>query len=130
MSNLRESLSKEMAIDGAIGAALIDFVSGVCLGSRGGREIDMELAGAAITEVIRTKKQTLTNVGVDEDIDEIIVELEGQYHLIQAFEHSDGIFSYLILDKANSSLPLARMHLRAIDRELVLEEKEGPGRQQ
>jgi hypothetical protein len=128
MSNLRESLSKQMAIDGAIGAALIDFVSGVCLGAKGGREIDMELAGAAITEVIRTKKQTLANVGVDKDIDEIIVELEEQYHLIQAFEQHDGIFSYLILDKADSSLPIARTHLRAIDQELVLEEREGPER--
>lgn len=121
MSNVQESLARELAIDGAVGAALIDYASGGCLGVRGGREIDMELAGAAVTEVIRAKKRILSNLGLDAAIDEIIVTLDGQYHLIQSFDRHDDIFSYLILDREHSSLPLARTHLRAIDRELVLD---------
>lgn len=109
-----------MAIDGALGVALVDFTSGVCLGSKGGGTLDMELAGAAVTEVIRTKKQTLEKVGLDESIDEMIVELDNQYHLIQSFEQTDGIFSYLILDEDRSSLPLARSQLRAIDQDLEI----------
>jgi hypothetical protein len=121
MSNVQESLDRELAIDGAVGAALIDYTSGGCLGVRGGRELDMELAGAAATEVIRSKKRTLSNLGLETAVDEIIVTLGGQYHLIQSFDQHDDIFSYLILDKEDGSLPLARTHLRAIDRELVLE---------
>lgn len=121
MSSVQESLDRELAIDGAIGAALVDYASGGCLGTRGGREIDMELAGAAITEVIRSKKRILDNLGLDESIDEIIVTLQGQYHLVQAFDRHDGIFSYLILDRERSSLPLARTHLRAVERDLVLD---------
>ena len=121
MSNLQESLDKEMEIDGAVGVALIDYTSGGCLGARGGQQIDMELAGAAITEVIRSKKRIIDSLELDESIDEIIITLGGQYHLIQAFDQHDGIFSYLILDKDRSSLPLARTHLRAIDRKLVLD---------
>ena len=121
MSNIQASLDKELAIDGAVGAALIDYASGGCLGARGGREIDMELAGAAMTEVIRSKKRIIDNLGLDEAIDEIIVTLEGQYHLVQAFDEHDGVFAYLILDKERSSLPLARTHLRAVERDLVLD---------
>lgn len=121
MNNVQESLAREMEIDGAVGAALIDYASGACLGVRGGGKIDMELAGAAITEVIRSKKRIIDNLGLEESIDEIIVTLAGQYHLIQAFDQHDDIFSYLILDKERSSLPLARTHLRSIDQELVLD---------
>ncbi len=121
MSDVQESLARALAIDGAVGATLIDYASGGCLGAQGGQKIDMELAGAAVTEVIRSKKRIIDNLGLDESIDEIIVTLDGQYHLIQSFERHDDIFSYLILDREHSSLPLARTHLRAIDRELVLD---------
>jgi hypothetical protein len=121
MGNIKESLKKGLAIDGAVGAALVDFASGVCLGSRGGQDLDMELAGAAITDVVRAKKNILANMGLDETIDEVIVTLDDHYHLIQSFEQHDGIFSYLILDRARCSLPIARTHLRAIDRALTLD---------
>jgi hypothetical protein len=89
-----------MAIDGALGMALVDFESKVCLGAKGDGTLDMELAGAAITEDI------------------------------QAFDQHSNIFSYLVLDKKSSSLPLARTHLRSIGRELVLDtrpEENGEG---
>jgi hypothetical protein len=120
MADVQASLDAAMAIDGGLGVALVDYKSGVCLGSKGGGGIDMELAGAAVTEVIRAKKNIIDNLGLDEAIEELIVTLDGQYHLVQAFEQHPGLFSYLILDKEHSSLPLARTHLRAIDRELVL----------
>ena len=112
-----------MAIDGALGVALVDFASGVCLGSKGGGTLDMELAGAAVTEVIRAEKSIVDNLGLDEAIEELIVTLDGQYHLIQAFDQHPGLFSYLILDRERSSLPLARTHLRAIDRALELDSR-------
>lgn len=121
MADVQESLAEGMAIDGALGVALVDFASGVCVGAKGGGTIDMELAGAAVTEVIRAKKNIVGNLGLDESIEELIVTLDGQYHLIHAFEQHPGLFSYLILDRENSSLPLARTHLRAIDRELDLD---------
>lgn len=119
-----------MAIDGALGMALVDFESRVCLGAKGGGPLDMELAGAAITEVIRAEKDIVDNLRLDETIEEIIVTLNGQYHVIQAFDQHSNIFSYLVLDKESSSLPLARTHLRSIDRELVLDtrsEENGEG---
>jgi hypothetical protein len=122
MADVRKSLEAALAIDGALGVALVDFESGVCLGSKGGGALDMELAGAAVTEVIRSKKNIIDNLGLDEAIEELIVTLDEQYHLIQAFEQHPGLFSYLILDKERSSLPLARTQLRAIDSELTLEQ--------
>jgi hypothetical protein len=78
LADVRKPLEAATAID----EALVDFASGVCLDSKGGGTLDMELAGAAATEITRTKKQRLDNIGLAESIDEITVEFEEQYHLI------------------------------------------------
>ncbi len=121
MADVQASLDAAMAIDGALGVALVDYESGVCLGSKAGGTVDMELAGAAVTEMIRAKKNVVENLGLDESIDELISTLEGQYHLVQSFDHHEGLFSYLVLDKEASSLPLARSQLRAVGRDLALD---------
>ena len=48
-----------MNIDGAIGAAVVDYENGMTLGTIGGRSLDMELAGAGNTEVVRSKKNII-----------------------------------------------------------------------
>jgi predicted regulator of Ras-like GTPase activity (Roadblock/LC7/MglB family) len=123
MTDVQGSLDAAMAIDGAIGGALVDFDSGVCLGAKGGDTVDMELAGAAVTEVIRTKKQIVDDLGLDESMEEIISTLNGQYHLIQGIDQYPGLFLYLILDREQASLPLARSQLRATGRDLELDDR-------
>jgi predicted regulator of Ras-like GTPase activity (Roadblock/LC7/MglB family) len=117
MDNVQDVLAQVLNIDGAIGAVLVDFASGLCLGARGGGAIDMELAGAAATELVRSQKQVLDDMGLDPTLHEMVVELNEQHHIIQGLEGHDGLFSYLILDKNTSSLPLARTQLRAIELE-------------
>ena len=56
MTNVQETLQQAMLIDGAIGVALVDYTTGMCLGSIGGGGLDMELAAAGNTEVVRAKK--------------------------------------------------------------------------
>ena len=121
MGNVQDALDAAMAIDGALGVALVDYESGVCLGAKGGGSIDMELAGAAVTSMIRAKKDIIENLGLDESINEVISTLKGQYHLVQSVNQHVGLFSYVILDRQNSSLPLARSQLRSIGRGLVVD---------
>jgi len=45
-----------MDIDGTIGAAIVDDQSGMTLGTIGGADLDMGLAGAGNTEVVRAPK--------------------------------------------------------------------------
>ncbi len=59
MANIEETLDQIMKIDGAISAALVDYKSGMTLGMIGGGKIDMELAGADTTEVVRAEKQII-----------------------------------------------------------------------
>lgn len=121
MVNIRESLSEIMKIDGAKGAALVDYQSGMTLGTAGGGNVDMELAGAANTEILRTKKSVLEKLGLDDRVEEILISLEKEYHLIRIFHENENVFTYVMLNRDQSNLGLARMQLQGIDEDLVLE---------
>jgi hypothetical protein len=49
-----------MNIEGALGTALVDFDSGMPLGTLGGgKYLDLDLAAAGNTEVVRAKMRTM-----------------------------------------------------------------------
>lgn len=110
-----------MQIDGAIGAAIVDYESGMTLGTEGGRELDMELAGAGNTEVVRSKKNIIRDLGLDEEIQDILVSMDTQYHLIRMCERHEDIFIYVVINRNQGNLGLARRKIDEIEKQLELE---------
>jgi hypothetical protein len=54
--NIEAALKEAMTIDGALGALLVDWESGMSLGGvGGGKYLDLDVAAAGNTEVIRAK---------------------------------------------------------------------------
>ena len=115
MDVIQNSLDAAMKINGAVGVALVDFTTGMCLGSVGGGGLDLELAAAGNTEVVRAKKNIRDQLGIKENIEDILISLEHQYHLIRMSKNSKNIFYYLVLDRDKANLALARMTLKQID---------------
>ena len=115
MDIIQNSLDAAMKINGAVGVALVDFTTGMCLGSVGGGGLDLELAAAGNTEVVRAKKNIRDQLGIKENIEDILISLEHQYHLIRMSKNSKNIFYYLVLDRDKANLALARMTLKQID---------------
>jgi hypothetical protein len=120
MANLRASLNEIMEIEGAVGAAIVDYDSGVTLGGKGGDTIDMELAGAANTHATLLIQELLHDNDLDEPIEDVLVTLGEQYHLTRFSEKHDTIFTYVILDRAAATLALARRQLVQIEANLTL----------
>ncbi|WP_431956692.1 hypothetical protein [Nocardia lijiangensis] len=121
MSNLDLALKDMMVIDGAIGAAVVDYNSGMALGMLGSsKALDLQVAAAGNTEVVRAKLRTMEQLALKEDIEDILITLSGQYHIIRPMtgRKSKGLFLYLALDRGRSNLALARHHLRGIEEEL------------
>jgi hypothetical protein len=99
MGNTDTTLKNAMAIDGALGVALVDYNSGMA------------------------KMRTMEMLNLfNETIDDILITLTGQYHLIRPLSKRDsaGHFLYLALDRKRANLAMARHQLRQIEDKMVL----------
>lgn len=121
MSNMDLALKEMMVIDGALGAAVVDYNSGMALGMLGSsKTLDLQVAAAGNTEVVRAKLRTMEQLGLNESIEDILISLSGQYHVIRPMtgRKSKGLFLYLALDRGRSNLALARHRLKTIEEDL------------
>jgi hypothetical protein len=122
--NIETALKEAMSIDGALGVALVDWDSGMSLGSLGGgKYLDLEVAAAGNTEVVRAKMRTMESLRLNDTIEDILITLGKQYHLIRLLKTSTqdhGLFLYLALDRTKSNLALARHSLKQIEADLAL----------
>jgi hypothetical protein len=116
---------KEMTAgtEGAMAAAVVDYTSGMALGTLGGgKDLDMTVAAAGNTDVIRAKVRTMEQLGLKSNIEDILITLENQYHLIRLVtgRNGNGLFLYLVLDRARSNLAMARHQLKRVEEQLEI----------
>ena len=107
-----------MTIDGALCAALVDSGSGMVLGQVGSG-VDLEVAAAGNTEVVRAKLKTMKALGLNDVIEDILITLGKQYHIIRPLARKEGVFIYFVLDKQRANLAMARRKVQDVDRELA-----------
>ena len=115
MANVQEALQTiSDTVDGFIGAALVDFDGGLTLGTVGGGDrLDLDIAGAGNLEVVRAKLKVMRQLGLDDEIEDILITLGQQFHLILPLKDHTTMFLYLALDRQQGNLGLARHQLRA-----------------
>ena len=80
----------------------------------------MEVAAAGNTEVVRAKMKTMRGLGLNDVIEDILITLGKQYHIIRPMARKEGLFLYIVLDKQKSNLALARRKVADIERELTV----------
>lgn len=121
MANVQNSLRKVMQIEGAIGAALVDANDGLTLATAGGGEqLDLEVAGAGNVDVVRAKMRVMEQLGLGDKIEDILITLGSQYHLIRPLERTAGLFLYVALDRARGNLGMARFRVKSVEGELEI----------
>jgi len=122
--NIETALKEAMTIDGAVGVCLVDWDSGMSLGALGGgKYLDLDVAAAGNTEVIRAKMRTMESLRLDDNIEDILITLGKQYHLIRLLKNSrdeQGLFLYLVLERQKANLALARHNLKRIESDLAV----------
>lgn len=120
MANAKETLPKLMEIDGCLGCCIVDSNSGMMLGASGGGPISLEVAAAGNTEVVRSKRKTMKALNLNDQIEDMLITLGRQYHLIRPLGSNDALFIYVVLDKQKANLAMARHQLTQIERDLVV----------
>jgi hypothetical protein len=110
-----------MELDGILGASIVDSNSGMMLATAGGGPmLNLELAAAGNTEVVRAKRKTVKSLGLPEAIDDILITLTRQYHLIRPLASNDALFIYVALDRSKANLALARHTVAAAEKDLTV----------
>ncbi len=117
MSTLNETTSGLMEISGALGCAIVDYTTGMLLASAGGG-VDLELAAAGNSEVVKAKLKTMNMLGIKGGIEDILITLDTQLHIIRPSISNEGLFLYLVLDKSKSNLALARRKVLDLEKDL------------
>lgn len=120
MATAKETLPKLLEIDGCLGACIVDSNSGMMLGAVGGGNVNLEIAAAGNTEVVRAKRKTMKALALNEQIEDILISLGKQYHMIRPLSSNDALFIYVVLDRSRSNLAMARHMLSGIEKELTI----------
>ena len=121
MGNTKEGMGRLMETDGAMGCCLVDSSSGMMLAHAGGGQgLNLEVAAAGNTEVIRAKRKTIKALNLNDSIEDILITLGRQYHLIRQLPGNDALFIYFVLDKGRSNLAMGRHILADVAKGMTL----------
>ena len=115
MASIKQTLEDILTIEGAMCAAVVDSSSGMILGTAGSG-VDMEIAAAGNTEVVRAKLKTMRALGLNDVIEDMLITLGKQYHIIRPSGSQEGVFLYVVLDKQRANLALARRKTQEVDK--------------
>ncbi|WP_433547336.1 hypothetical protein ACQPZG_21335 [Streptomyces sp. CA-294286] len=128
MSGIDACLVEAMQLPGARGAALVDWTSGLALGTAGeAAGTDSETAAAESAELARMAAEhgTFAPAGGQDKgppVEDVIITTRTDYHLLRYVETSfdSSVFLHLWLDREQGNLALARLRLADLAERLVL----------
>ncbi len=67
---------------------------------------------------IRAKRNVAKMLGISDAIEDVLITLTSQYHLIRPLESNPTLFLYVALDRSKANLAMARHELKSFERTL------------
>ncbi len=115
-----DALSTVLAIDGLLGCAVVDGTTGLVLAreSRDDHPTDLDLSAAASAQVLRAHRLAARNMGLSDQIDEVMVSAGARQQVLRTMSRHPDLFLLALLDKKRANLALARYKLMEVEKEL------------
>jgi len=100
---------------------IVDSESGMVLATGGGSAaLDLEIAAAGNSEVVKAKRKTINALRLNDSIEDILITLGKGYHIIRPVKRSPGVFFYLVIDRSTGNLAMARRKMAELEKDLDL----------
>lgn len=123
MSNFLEQFIGDIKsnVPGYVAVTVTEVSTGVCYASHSDKkDFDPEIASAYNLEVVKAKQSAIKALSLDSVIQDIIITLSNQIHIIDLSESGD-YFIYLAVDSAKANLGMTRALLKKYKKDIVNE---------
>ncbi len=119
-NNVVANLSRLERADGFLGAALFDINTNACVAAveRGADQLEQAALGHAA--VVEAKRRTISNLQLNDELEDIVISLGREYHLLRLCRRRPQLFFFLTLDRARANLAMARYLLSDVERDIVV----------
>ena len=121
MSDFLQQFGDEVKknIPGYIGVAVTEIKSGISYYSDSSvASFDPELASAFNLEVVKTKLNAISALGLEQNIDDIMISLTNQIHIIDISENNE-YFIYLAVDSNKANLGMTKALLNKFKKDIT-----------
>ncbi|MBF4518886.1 hypothetical protein IRZ71_21225 [Flavobacterium sp. ANB] len=121
MSDFLQQFGDEVKknIPGYIAVAVTEIKSGISYFSDSSvASFDPELASAFNLEVVKAKLNAISALGLDQNIDDIMITLTNQIHIIDISENNE-YFIYLAVDSNKANLGMTKALLNRFKKDIT-----------
>lgn len=109
---------------GTLACAVVDYDSGMMLDGKSPAGMNLDILSVGNTEIVRSEVKAidrLYNSGKgkkdqEDKIQDILITLGKQYYLLRPMVTAPGLFLFLVLDRNQGNLALARRIMKNADR--------------
>jgi predicted regulator of Ras-like GTPase activity (Roadblock/LC7/MglB family) len=119
-ARIRPALAGMLTLDGLLGCAAVDSVTGLVLAreARAAASVDLDLAAAVCAQLLRAHRQAASSMGLSAQIDEVVSSAGMRQQVIRPLSRHPDLFLFALFDKHRTNLALARFQLMEAEREL------------
>ena len=115
----QRALSGMLALDGLLGCALVDALTGLVLACEARGDVHMDLAAAACAQVLRAHRQWARQMGLSDRLEEVMTSAGPRHQIMRTLSKHPDLCLVVLLDKKRTNLALARFQLIEIERGLA-----------
>jgi len=116
-------LQRTRQMDGYLAGCMFLAESGgvVCFDG----SIDLRPAASLTAEALRRKQQTITDMGMDDEAEDLLVTCTHHYHLLRRLNSDIPAYIYIVLDRDRTNPTLAMIELEHVVREQTTSTQRG-----
>ncbi|MFT3710900.1 MAG: response regulator [Archangium sp.] len=119
--NVQDNLARLRRAEGFLSAALFDIEHDTCLAAvDGGFSESVERVARGHADIVKAKRQTIARLHLDDDLEDIVIALSREYHLMKMVRRRPQLFFFLTLDRSRANLAMARYLLSDVERDIVV----------